>query len=163
MDFSEHTVYNTNIFGNNTIVDCRIVTIRSATICVGIINMSGNYLQFNIRLIGIEGCKSYSDNADSKRIAHMAKNRLFSLVTNGAGSREYTTDQMTMTLNKGYPYMVKLKCFRFDKFGNLLGQLFSYNETNFTPYNSFNDRLLKEKVVFTDKSLTEDEQLVYMT
>jgi endonuclease YncB( thermonuclease family) len=138
------TYDNTKDFSlENLIQNVRIVDIYDGDTCTCIMNLYNNKYKFHIRLAEIDTCEIKSKNIENKNLAIKARNRLFELVTNINLYENISRKDMRDQLNKKC-YLIKLKCGKFDKYGRLLGHLYSINNSDL----SYNQILIKEKLAY---------------
>jgi endonuclease YncB( thermonuclease family) len=109
---------------------------------------------------GIDTCEMKSKNDKNKELAKNARSRLLSLIT-GKDLTETSTwndrRKINNILNKGM-YFVWVECLDFDKYGRLLANI--YSDENSTE--NFSQVLIKDKLAYQykgDTKLTEEEQV----
>jgi len=134
----------------------RIVDITDGDTVKAIICFKDNYYKIIVRLNDIDTCETKSKCEENKNLGIDAKKRLYNLIT------DKTIDGNDKKLIKqellNNCYLVYLKCYDFDKYGRVLGDIYKNENEN----NSFSSILIKEKLAYTyggKTKLTEQEQL----
>jgi|688.fasta_scaffold08604_9 endonuclease YncB( thermonuclease family) len=148
---------NTPLFSFNGLNGMsRIVDITDGDTIKAIINFKDNYYKIIVRLNDIDTCETKSKCEENKNLGIDAKKRLYNLIT------DKTIDGNDKKLIKqellNNCYLVYLKCYDFDKYGRVLGDIYKNENEN----NSFSSILINEKLAYTyggKTKLTEKEQL----
>jgi endonuclease YncB( thermonuclease family) len=148
---------NTKFFkfdGINTI--SRVVDITDGDTIKTIIKFKDEYYKIIVRLNNIDTCETKSKIEENKNMGIKAKQRLFNLIT---GKEIATNDKKAIKkeLNENV-YLIWLKCYDFDKYGRVMGDIYSKEED----IKSFSDVLIEEKLAYKYQGktkLTEEEQL----
>ena len=137
----------------------RVVSLYDGDTLTIALNIFSGVYKFSVRMNGIDTCEIKSKNDNNKELAKNARSRLLSLVT-GKDLTETSTwndrRKINNVLNKDI-YMVWVECFDFDKYGRLLANIYS-NENS----ECFSHILIKEKLAYTyegNTKLTEEEQV----
>lgn len=170
------TYDNTKDFSLETLTKyVRIVDIYDGDTCICVIVLNNNIYKFHIRLAGIDTCEKTSKDPNNKNLAIKARNRLFELITNinlSDINNEYISRKNIREYLNKECYLIKLKCGKFDKYGRLLGHLYSIKEQSswaqFCGNNpkdnsnkSFNEILINEKLAYPYEGgtkLSEEKQ-----
>ena len=138
----------------------RVVNVYDGDTITVVLNIFNGFYKFNMRLNGIDTCELKSKNEKNKELACFARSRLISLITDKDISETSLLKDRRMInnfLNKNV-YCVWIECLEFDKYGRLLANIYSNENTS----ESFSNILLKEKLAYKytgETKLTEDEQL----
>jgi len=159
----------------NTIA--RIVDIYDGDTCTIVMKFNNIYNKFIVRLNGIDTCEIKAKSVDNKKKAYLARDRLLSLITNtvvppdGLSSCSHPDIANNLPplpkerknirdlLNKDV-YLVNICITGTDKYGRLLGDLYSLDDIFKTI--SFSSVLLTEKLAYKYEGGTkklEEEQL----
>jgi len=139
----------------------RIVSVHDGDTVTIVLNIFDGFYKFNVRLNGIDTCELKSKNEKNKELACFARSRLLSLITKKEISETTLLKDRRMInnfLNKN-TYCVWIECLEFDKYGRLLGNIYSDNKS---VNESFSNLLIKEKLAYNytgETKLTEQEQL----
>lgn len=170
--FADKNIHNTKIFN---LVDkeilAKVVDIYDGDTCTCIFNIFGDYYKFKIRLAEIDTCEMTSSNEKLKQKAIEAKMRLYNLITNKTilgdkgeqENKDISKKAMKEILNKEN-YIVKILCGDFDKYGRVLGWLYTKDSVinKYDKSNSFNHILIKEKLAYLyygNAKSTEEDQI----
>lgn len=160
--FENQTFENTPFFSlENKDFVARVVDIYDGDTITIIIYLFQNYFKFTVRMSGIDTCEMKAKDKSNKEIAYKARNRLFFLVT-GIEIDNIERKEVRALLNKT-PYLVKIKCGEFDKYGRLLGEIYSTNVLGLAKTESFSTILIREKLAYAydgKTKMTEKEQLI---
>ena len=148
---------NTPLFSFNGVNGMsRVVDITDGDTIKAIINFKGDYYKIIVRLNDIDTCETKSKCEENKNLGIEAKKRLFNLITNK------TIDSNDKKLIKqelhNNCYQIYLKCYDFDKYGRVLGDIYQNENDNI----SFSSILIKEKLAYVyggKTKLTEKEQI----
>jgi endonuclease YncB( thermonuclease family) len=148
---------NTPLFSFNGVNGMsRVVDITDGDTIKAIINFKDDYYKIIIRLNDIDTCETKSKCEENKNLGIEAKKRLFNLITNK------TIDSNDKKLIKqelhNNCYLIYLKCYDFDKYGRVLGDIYQNENDNI----SFSSILIKEKLAYVyggKTKLTEKEQI----
>jgi endonuclease YncB( thermonuclease family) len=171
--WSKYNFDNTNEFSlNNKYLECRVVDIYDGDTCTCVLPLFGNYYKFKVRLADIDTCEIKSNSDTNKNLANKARICLYNLVTNSISNSNTNLDSkickknLKALLNEKV-YLIRILCGEFDKYGRLLGYLFSSDENKIPEIDdiktkSFNYKLINEHLAYFykgDTKLTEQEQL----
>ena len=116
-----------------------------------------NYYKIIVRLNNIDTCETKSKCEENKKLGMDAKKRIYNLITGKTLDDDYNKKLIKSELNNNC-YLVYLKCYDFDKYGRVLGDIY-HNENN---DESFSSILIKEKLAYVYQGktkLTEKEQI----
>lgn len=160
---STQTFTNTPLFslqGVDTIA--RVVNVKDGDSLTLIIPYNDTFYKFNVRLHEIDTCEMNSTIKENKTRALQARNRVLILIGAIPDSElniQYTRqDIITMLTTK--PFIVRVHCYKFEKYGRLLAEVFPYNSKE-----SLSTSLLKEKYAYKyggGKRLSEQQQNTIM-
>ena len=138
----------------------RVVSLYDGDTLTIALNIFNGVYKFSVRMNGIDTCEIKSKNENNKELAKNARSRLLSLIT-GKNLTETTTwndrRKINNMLNKDI-YIVWVECLNFDKYGRLLANV--YSDENSTE--CFSQILIKEKLAYKyegDTKMTEEEQV----
>ena len=159
--FKNYTVTTTPHFSlNGQKMWGRVVSLYDGDTLTIALNVFNSIYRFTVRLNGIDTCEIKSKNENNKELAKNARNRMLSLIT-GKDVTETSTwndrRKINNVLNKDV-YLVWIECFDFDKYGRLLANLYSDENS----VECFSKLLIKEKLGYEYKGntkLTEEEQI----
>lgn len=121
---------------NNKETYCKLVDIYDGDTITCILPLFDSYYKFKIRLNGIDTAEIKSKNIILKNLAIDAKKRLVQLTT-----KQSFCDNIEDYL-ENTPVILWLKCYKFDKYGRLLGDLFINKNDN----ESISQILIREKL-----------------
>ena len=185
IEWTKYNFDNTNEFSlNDKYLECRVVDIYDGDTCTCILPLFDNYYKFKVRLADIDTCEIKSNSDTNKNLANKARICLYNLVTNTItntiSNSDINSDTNTNTnldlnlckknlralLNEKV-YLIRILCGEFDKYGRLLGYLFSSGENKIPKIEdiktkSFNYKLINEHLAYFykgDTKLTEQAQL----
>ena len=133
----------------------RVVDITDGDTIKAIINFKDNYYKIIVRLNNIDTCETKSKVEENKNLGFEAKKRLYNLITNKTIDNN-DKKQIKQELNDNC-YLIYLKCYDFDKYGRVLGDIYQNENDNI----SFSSILIKEKLAYIyggKTKLTEKEQ-----
>ena len=148
---------NTPLFSFNGVNGMsRVVDITDGDTIKAIINFKGDYYKIIVRLNNIDTCETKSKCEENKNLGINAKKRLYNLITNKTIE---TNDKKLIKkeLNDNC-YLIYLKCYDFDKYGRVLGDIYKNENDNI----SFSSILINEKLAYIyggKTKLTEKEQI----
>ena len=148
---------NTPLFSFNGVNGMsRVVDITDGDTIKAIINFKGDYYKIIVRLNNIDTCETKSKCEANKNLGINAKKRLYNLITNKTIE---TNDKKLIKkeLNDNC-YLIYLKCYDFDKYGRVLGDIYKNENDNI----SFSSILINEKLAYIyggKTKLTEKEQI----
>jgi endonuclease YncB( thermonuclease family) len=129
----------------------RLVDILDGDSVRVVIQLFGDFYQFNIRINGIDTCEIKSKSAENKDRALRARGRICELVTEiMLIDRKAIKNHLSANV-----YIVQIECFNFDKYGRLLANVMTCGNKN------IGQTLIDEKLayVYNGKTkLTETEQ-----
>jgi endonuclease YncB( thermonuclease family) len=135
----------------------RIVDITDGDTVKAIISFKDNYYKIIVRLNNIDTCETRSKCEENKKLGLEAKKRIYNLITGKTADDDFNKKSIKTELNNNC-YLVFLKCYDFDKYGRVLGDIYQ-NENN---DESFSSILIKEKLAYVYQGktkLTEKEQI----
>ena len=135
----------------------RIVDITDGDTVKAIISFKDNYYKIIVRLNNIDTCETRSKCEENKKLGLEAKKRIYNLITGKTADDDFNKKSIKTELNNNC-YLVFLKCYDFDKYGRVLGDIYQ-NENN---DESFSSILIKEKLAYIYQGktkLTEKEQI----
>lgn len=152
---------NTPLFSFNG-VNCisRIVDITDGDTLKAIILFKDEYYKIIVRLNDIDTCETKSKCEENKNLGIKAKLRMYNLITDKIIDT-YENDMIKKTIKKELQdncYLVYIKCYDFDKYGRVLGDIYKNENDEF----NFSTILINEKLAYkyTGKTkLTEKEQI----
>ena len=148
---------NTPLFSFNGVNGMsRVVDITDGDTIKAIINFKDDYYKIIVRLNNIDTCETKSKCEANKNLGINAKKRLYNLITNKTIE---TNDKKLIKkeLNDNC-YLIYLKCYDFDKYGRVLGDIYKNENDNI----SFSSILINEKLAYIyggKTKLTEEEQI----
>ena len=142
----------------------RLVDIYDGDTVKVILPVMDRYFKFDVRLNGIDTCEIKSHNIENKNKALKARNRICEMIEelwgNYVNSKLETQKEIKDYL-KTITCIVFVKCYRFDKYGRLLADVYiDYNSIN---CKSISEILLSEGLAYEydgGTKLTEEEQVV---
>jgi endonuclease YncB( thermonuclease family) len=135
----------------------RVVDIYDGDTMKVVISLFGNFYKFNVRLAGIDTCEIKSKNEQAKLLALRAHDKLVRLCLRDVYTANQTKKGLADTLNSDV-YSVWLQCYKFDKFGRLLCDVYD----NQSSLQSFSSIMLDERLAYPyhgDTKLSEEEQI----
>jgi endonuclease YncB( thermonuclease family) len=137
----------------------RVVSVYDGDTITIVLNIFNDFYKFNVRLSGIDTCEVKSKNEKNKELACFARSRLISLITNKDISETIVLKDRRMINNflSKNVYCVWVECLDFDKYGRLLANICSHENSE-----NFSSMLIKEKLAYKyegNTKLTEEEQL----
>lgn len=145
----------------------RVVDIYDGDTITCVINIfGGNYL-FHIRLGDIDTCEMKSKSERAKDLAFKARKRMYQLITK-IEPREKNDIDLKVTrkdlrnMLQLDTYLVNILCGPLDKYGRLLGWIFDISDSSCHKSNSYNHKLIREKLAYEyngSTKLTEMEQI----
>lgn len=141
---SSHTLYNTSPFSFNGRVICaRVVDVYDGDTITAVTDAgAGTFTQIRVRLMHIDTPEMRGGTPESKRLAVAARDRLVQLITGrGDLSAPMTKESIQQVLNTDRTYIVYIKCSHHDKFGRVLGEIFTNSAASGV---SLNAMLLRE-------------------
>ena len=148
---------NTPLFSFNGLNGMsRVVDITDGDTIKAIINFKDNYYKIIVRLNDIDTCETKSKCEENKNLGIDAKKRLYNLITNKTIDSNDKKQIKQELFNNCY--LVYLKCYDFDKYGRVLGDIYNNENDNI----SFSSILIKEKMAYVyggKTKLTEKEQI----
>jgi endonuclease YncB( thermonuclease family) len=138
----------------------RVIDVYDGDTITLVFDVNGYFLKFRCRLVGIDTCEIRSKNKENKRLAQLAKNRLFNLITNTVIDEENSKKELVKFFDDNNN-IVWIKCQEFDKYGRLLVNCYFTAETQ----KSFSEILIEEKLAYPydgETKLTEEEQITFL-
>lgn len=138
----------------------RVISLYDGDTLTIALNVFTGVYKFSVRMNGIDTCEMKSKNEKNKELAKSARSCLLSLITGKDISETSTWNdrrKINNILNKGM-YFVWVECLDFDKYGRLLANIYSYENS----IECFSQVLIKEKLAYEYKGhtkMTEEEQV----
>jgi endonuclease YncB( thermonuclease family) len=138
----------------------RVVSLYDGDTLTVALNVFSGVYKFSVRMNGIDTCELKSKCENNKELAKSARSRLLSLITGKDVSETSIWNdrrKINNILNKGM-YFVWVECFDFDKYGRLLANIYSCENST----ECFSKVLIKEKLAYEykgDTKMTEEEQV----
>ena len=150
---------NTPLFSFNGI-NCisRIVDITDGDTIKAVICFKDSHYKIIVRLNNIDTCETKSKCEENKKLGLDAKKRIYNLITGKTADDDFNKKSIKTELNNNC-YLVYLKCYDFDKYGRVLGDIYKDENNN---NESFSSILIKEKLAYVYQGktkLTEKEQI----
>ena len=142
----------------NQIYTAKVIDIYDGDTVTCVMRIFDNHYKFKVRLAEIDTCELTSKNREHGLRARM---RLYELITNSS-SQNIDIHLPRINLRKllsNQECLITLKCGKFDKYGRLLGWLYTLSNPDTS---SFNETLVTEKLAypyFGDKKKTDEEQI----
>lgn len=153
---------NTPFFTLNGIKDyARVTEVYDGDTITIVMNISGSFLKFKCRMMGIDTCEIRSKNPKNKELAIKARNRLIQLITDKQVDEASKKKDVSSFLDEDV-YVVWVHCLEFDKYGRALIQCFKSPVST----KSFSEILVEEKLAYKyegDTKLTEEQQVQLLT
>ena len=144
-------------------VTARVVDVHDGDTVTVVFVFNGKLCKFQIRLAGIDSCEMTSKNERAKALSIAARNRVIHLITLGDSCTIPLTNRKCIHIALAQKqYTVHLKCFDFDKWGRVLGNIYLCE----TSTKSISDTLLDEFLAYPYNGatkMTEEEQVNYLT
>jgi endonuclease YncB( thermonuclease family) len=135
----------------------RIVDITDGDTVKAIISFKDSYYKIIVRLNNIDTCETKSKCEENKKLGMDAKKRIYNLITDKTPDADLNKKSIKTELNNNC-YLVYLKCYDFDKYGRVLGDIYKDSNSD----ESFSSILIKEKLAYVYEGktkLTEKEQI----
>jgi endonuclease YncB( thermonuclease family) len=151
-DCGSHTPEFT-LVGVETIA--RVVNVLDGDSIVLVLPVLNTFMKFHVRLVGIDSCELKSKNEKNRELAYKARARLFELIFDTEIDVNIRKKDMAAMFDIEMK-IVWIKCFKFDKYGRLLGVVSKDRDSK-----SFGDILLEEGLAYKydgKRKLTEAEQ-----
>jgi|Laugrespbdmm15sd_2_1035082.scaffolds.fasta_scaffold00147_10 endonuclease YncB( thermonuclease family) len=147
------SLQNINTYG-------RLVDIYDGDTMKIILPVMGTYFKFNVRLNGIDTCEIKSHNIENKNKAIKARNRICEMIEtihgNYADAKLETHKEIKEYLNS-ITCIIFVKCYKFDKYGRLLVDIYIDHET--VNCKSISEILLSENLAYAyDGGTKKDEK-----
>lgn len=153
---------NTPFFTLNGIKDyARVTEVYDGDTITIVMNISGSFLKFKCRMMGIDTCEIRSKNPKNKELAVKARNRLIQLITDKQVDDASKKKDVAAFLEDDV-YVIWVHCLEFDKYGRALIHCFKSPEST----KSFSDILVEEKFAYKyegETKLTEEQQVQLLT
>lgn len=106
---------------------CKLVDIYDGDTMTCIIPLFNSFYKFQIRLNGIDTAELKSKNLNSKHMAIDAKTRVVELTSNNSFDSTKINFKEYLENN---PIILWIKCYKFDKYGRLLADVFLNKDDN---------------------------------
>ena len=135
----------------------RVVDITDGDTIKTIICFKDNYYKIIVRLNNIDTCETKSKCEENKKLGMDAKKRIYNLITGKSPDIDLNKKSIKTELNNNC-YLVYIKCYDFDKYGRVLGDIYKDENSD----ESFSSILIKEKLAYVyggKTKLTEQEQI----
>ena len=135
----------------------RVIDITDGDTIKTIISFKDNYYKIIVRLNNIDTCETKSKCEENKKLGMDAKKRIYNLITGKTADIDLNKKSIKTELNNNC-YLVYLKCYDFDKYGRVLGDIYKDENSD----ESFSSILIKEKLAYVyggKTKLTEQEQI----
>ena len=135
----------------------RVIDITDGDTIKTIISFKDNYYKIIVRLNNIDTCETKSKCEENKKLGMDAKKRIYNLITGKTADIDINKKSIKTELNNNC-YLVYLKCYDFDKYGRVLGDIYKDENSD----ESFSSILIKEKLAYVyggKTKLTEQEQI----
>lgn len=139
----------------------RVIDVYDGDTITLVFDVNGYFLKFKCRLVGIDTCEIRSKNKENKRLAQLAKNRLFNLITNTLIDEENSKKELVKYFDENM-YIIWIQCDEFDKYGRLLINCYFTSESP----KSFSNILVEEKLAYPydgETKLSEEQQVAFLT
>jgi endonuclease YncB( thermonuclease family) len=153
---------NTPFFTLNGIKDyARVTEVYDGDTITIVMNISGSFLKFKCRMMGIDTCEIRSKNSKNKELAVKARNRLIELITDKQLDEASKKKEVSSFLEEDV-YVIWVHCLEFDKYGRALIHCFKTPQS----VKSFSETLVEEKLAYKyegDTKLTEEQQVQLLT
>lgn len=153
---------NTPFFTLNGIKDyARVTEVYDGDTITIVMNISGSFLKFKCRMMGIDTCEIRSKNPKNKELAIKARNRLIQLITDKQVDETSKKKDVSSILEEDV-YVIWVHCMEFDKYGRALIHCYKSPES----LKSFSELLVEEKLAYKyegDTKLTEEQQVQLLT
>lgn len=160
-EFRNYTFDNCRkLFEQEYLTVARVVDIYDGDTCTIVMKFNDVYNKFTVRLNGIDTCEMKAKSADNKRKAYLARDRLYTLITNDAIPNNSIPRKMIRDVLNREVYLINLCVTGTDKYGRLLADLYGLEDVSKT--RSFSSVLLTEKLAYSydgGTKKTEEEQL----
>ena len=160
-EFRIHTFDScSKLFDNEYNTIARVVDIYDGDTCTIVMKFNNIYNKFTVRLNGIDTCEMKAKSIDNKKKAYLARDRLISLITNTIVPSDGLPRKNIRELLNRDVYLINICITGTDKYGRLLGNLYSLDDI--TKTRSFSSVLLAEKLAYAYDGGTkknEEEQL----
>ena len=154
----QYNIHNTNEFTlNNIFTEARVIDIYDGDTCTIIIKFNNIYNKFTVRLNGIDTCEMKAKSAENKKKAYLARDRLLNLVTNIPQQNDSLPRKTVRDLLNREVYLINICITGTDKYGRLLGDLYSLNDVAKTV--SFSSILLTEKLAYAYDGKTKKSEI----
>ena len=166
-DFINKKINNVEDFNlNDKLVLARVVDVYDGDAIGCVINIFDKFYKFKIRLAEVDIEDLKNEENSNKEITYMARNVLYTLITNDKRINTYDTydtyenEKYIRDKLKSKCYLVKLYCCNFDKNGNLLAYVFDKGFI-FTNVENNKYSILYNKTSSYNYYLIEQELAVY--
>jgi endonuclease YncB( thermonuclease family) len=139
----------------------RVIDVYDGDTITLVFDVNGYFLKFKCRLVDIDTCEIRSKNKENKRLAQLAKNRLFNLITHTLIDEESSKKDLVKYFDENM-YIIWIQCHEFDKYGRLLINCYFTAESP----KSFSNILVEEKLAYPydgETKLSEEQQIAFLT
>jgi len=162
IDFSNYNIATPTFSLNGYETYARVVDVYDGDTVTLVLPIYDSFFKFHVRLHGIDACEIHSHQDTVKKMSIKARNRLIEIITSLIDplSLTLTRKDIQKMLNDSL-YLVWIKCYKFDKYGRLLADVFTHNKTK-----NISTLLLEEELVipYDGKTRkTEDEQKLFFS
>jgi endonuclease YncB( thermonuclease family) len=148
-----------NLAGVDTFA--RVVAVHDGDTLTAVIPLAfksseAGFYRFSVRLEGIDTCEMKASSEVNAGLARRARARLLELVGCCEGDPKFLESHVCI---------VRLVCGKFDKYGRLLAKVYARTDHSTTESESFNDRLVSERLacVYQGKTkMTEAQQRLHL-
>lgn len=159
--FSKNDITNTNEISLNGIsTHARLIDILDGDTITCILPFLNKFFKFHIRLEGIDTCEMKSKNELLQKKAIKAKNFVLNKLTDESFEESTSRHNIQKYLKENI-VIIWIECKHFDKYGRLLGNIYSLSDT----CTSISEHLIENKLAYKyhgDTKLTEDQTIVLL-
>ena len=126
-ELAKYTYDNTSEYSLNGLTTiCRVVDIYDGDTCSCIIGHNNVFHKYKVRLAEIDTCEIKSKIDDNHQLALQARKKLCSLISNKLDDIDINITRKNLrTILNNEIFLLQIKCGEFDKYGRLLGWLYS--------------------------------------
>jgi len=153
-NYFNHTYENTKKFSLSGL-ECyaRVVKVYDGDTITVVMKVFGDVYKFSVRISGIDACEMTSKNPEEKAKAIKARNRILQMLNCIDSVDKVLTNKDILHMLNIKVYIVKVKCFDFDKYGRLLADVF-INEKN------IGEVLLNDKLAYKYDGGTKLKEII---